>query len=43
MKVFSTSGYTGASIRAIAKASGVSTGGGYLYFGNKERIRAEYR
>jgi AcrR family transcriptional regulator len=38
MKVFSTSGYDGSSIRAIAKAAGISIGGVYLYFRNKEEL-----
>ena len=38
MQVFSTHGYEGASIRAIAKAAGISIGGVYLYFRNKEEL-----
>ena len=38
MKVFSTYGYAGANIRAIAKAAGISIGGVYLYFRNKEEL-----
>ncbi len=38
MKVFSAYGYAGASIRAIAKAAGISIGGVYLYFRNKEEL-----
>jgi AcrR family transcriptional regulator len=38
MRVFSTYGYAGASIRAIAKAAGSSIGGVYLYFRNKEEL-----
>lgn len=38
MQVFSTRGYAGASIRAIAKAAGISIGGVYLYFKNKEEL-----
>ena len=38
MKVFSAHGYGGASIRAIAKASGISIGGVYLHFRNKEEL-----
>ena len=38
MQVFSTQGYEGASIRAIAKAAGISIGGVYLYFRNKEEL-----
>ena len=38
MRVFSAHGYEGASIRAIAKASGISIGGVYLYFRNKEEL-----
>lgn len=38
MKVFSAYGYEGASIRAIAKAAGISIGGVYLYFRNKEEL-----
>jgi len=38
MKVFSTNGYAGANIRAIAKAAGISIGGVYLYFRNKEEL-----
>jgi len=38
MKVFSAHGYQGASIRAIAKTAGISVGGVYLYFRNKEEL-----
>ena len=38
IKVFSTYGYAGANIRAIAKAAGISIGGVYLYFRNKEEL-----
>ena len=38
MQVFSSHGYEGASIRAIAKAAGISIGGVYLYFRNKEEL-----
>jgi len=38
MKVFSTYGYAGSSIRTIAKAAGISIGGVYLYFRNKEEL-----
>lgn len=38
MKVFSTYGYAGANIRAIAEAAGISIGGVYLYFRNKEDL-----
>ena len=38
MQVFSTHGYEGSSIRAIAKAAGISIGGVYLYFRNKEEL-----
>ena len=38
MQVFSTHGYAGASIRAIAKTAGISIGGVYLYFRNKEKL-----
>lgn len=38
MKVFSTYGYGGANIRAIAKAAGISIGGVYMYFRNKEGL-----
>ena len=38
MKVFSAYGYEGASIRAIAKSAGISIGGVYLYFRNKEEL-----
>lgn len=38
VKVFSRYGYAGASIREIAKASGISIGGVYLYFKNKEEL-----
>jgi AcrR family transcriptional regulator len=38
MKVFSANGYAGASMRAIAKAAGVSVGGVYLYFRNKGEL-----
>lgn len=38
MKVFSGCGYQGASIRTIAKTAGISIGGVYLYFRNKEEL-----
>jgi AcrR family transcriptional regulator len=38
VKVFSAHGYQGASIRAIAKTAGISIGGVYLYFRNKEEL-----
>jgi AcrR family transcriptional regulator len=38
MRVFSAYGYSGASIRAIAKAAGISIGGVYLYFRNKQEL-----
>ncbi|OGW32647.1 MAG: hypothetical protein A2X59_00995, partial [Nitrospirae bacterium GWC2_42_7] len=38
LKVFSRHGYADASIREIAKASGLSIGGVYLYFKNKEEL-----
>ena len=38
LQVFSTYGYAGANIRAIAKAAGISIGGVYLYFRNKEEL-----
>jgi AcrR family transcriptional regulator len=38
MKVFSTYGYAGANIRTIAKAAGISIGGVYMYFRNKEEL-----
>ncbi|MDH4233319.1 MAG: TetR/AcrR family transcriptional regulator [Nitrospirota bacterium] len=38
MKVFSANGYAGSNIRAIAKAAGISIGGVYLYFKNKEEL-----
>jgi AcrR family transcriptional regulator len=38
MTVFSTKGYAKASIREIAKAAGISIGGVYLYFKNKEDL-----
>lgn len=38
MQVFSTHGYEGSSIRAIAKAADISIGGVYLYFRNKEEL-----
>ena len=37
-KVFAEQGYEQASMRAIARASGVSVGGLYLYFKNKEEL-----
>jgi AcrR family transcriptional regulator len=36
--VFSTKGYAKANIREIAKAAGISVGGVYLYFRNKEEL-----
>lgn len=38
MRVFSEYGYAKASMRMIAKAAGISTGGTYLYFKNKEEL-----
>jgi len=38
MKVFSSRGFAGANIRDIAKAAGISVGGVYLYFRNKEDL-----
>jgi len=38
MDVFSTKGYAAANIREIAKAAGISIGGVYLYFKNKEEL-----
>jgi AcrR family transcriptional regulator len=38
MAVFSTKGYAKASIREIAKVAGISIGGVYLYFTNKEDL-----
>ncbi|RPI35810.1 MAG: TetR/AcrR family transcriptional regulator [Nitrospiraceae bacterium] len=38
MKIFSTYGYSGANIRTIAKTAGISIGGMYLYFRNKEEL-----
>ena len=38
MAVFSTKGYAKANIREIAKAAGISVGGVYLYFRNKEEL-----
>lgn len=38
MRVFSEHGYEKASMRAIAKASGISIGGLYIYFKNKEDL-----
>jgi AcrR family transcriptional regulator len=38
MAVFSAKGYAKASIREIAKAAGISIGGVYLYFKNKEDL-----
>ncbi len=40
LKVFSNYGYKGASMRMIARESGVSLGGLYLYFRNKEDLYA---
>lgn len=37
-KVFSENGYEKSSMRMIAKASHISTGGLYLYFRNKEDL-----
>jgi AcrR family transcriptional regulator len=37
-KIFSEYGYRGASMRMIAKESGVSLGGPYMYFRNKEQL-----
>jgi len=38
MAIFSTKGYAKASIREIAKAAGISIGGVYIYFKNKEDL-----
>jgi AcrR family transcriptional regulator len=38
MDVFSTKGYAAANIREIAKDAGISVGGVYLYFKNKEEL-----
>lgn len=38
LKVFSSSGYSGSSIREIARTAGISVGGVYLYFRNKEEL-----
>jgi AcrR family transcriptional regulator len=38
MDVFSRKGYVRANIREIAKAAGISVGGVYLYFKNKEEL-----
>ena len=38
MGVFSRHGYTKANIREIAKTAGISVGGVYLYFKNKEEL-----
>lgn len=38
LQVFSSYGYAGANIRAIATAAGISIGGVYLYFRNKEQL-----
>lgn len=37
-RVFSRYGYSGASIRLIARAAGASVGGVYLYFKNKDEL-----
>ena len=37
-KVFCEKGYAGASMRDIARATGMSLAGMYHYFGNKERL-----
>lgn len=38
MRIFSEYGYAKASMRMIAKAAGISIGGIYLYFKNKEEL-----
>jgi AcrR family transcriptional regulator len=38
MDVFSRKGYAAANIREIAKTAGISVGGVYLYFKNKEEL-----
>jgi AcrR family transcriptional regulator len=38
MDVFSRKGYAKANIREIARTAGISTGGVYLYFRNKEEL-----
>jgi len=37
-RIFSAYGYKGASMRMIAQSAGISTGGLYLYFKNKEDL-----
>ncbi|MCX7988302.1 MAG: TetR/AcrR family transcriptional regulator, partial [Thermodesulfovibrio sp.] len=38
IKIFSQHGYNGTTIRMIAKEAGISVGGVYLYFKNKEEL-----
>jgi len=38
VKLFSQSGYNGTTMRMIAKEAGISVGGLYLYFKNKEEL-----
>jgi AcrR family transcriptional regulator len=40
-KVFSEKGYAKATIRAVARISGISVGGIYLYYGTKEHLYAD--
>jgi AcrR family transcriptional regulator len=40
-KVFSEKGYAKATIRAVARTSGISIGGIYLYYGTKEHLYAD--
>ncbi|GAB5045992.1 TetR/AcrR family transcriptional regulator [Thermodesulfovibrio sp. TK110] len=38
VKLFSQSGFSGTTMRMIAKEAGISVGGLYLYFKNKEEL-----
>ncbi|HAP66486.1 MAG TPA: TetR/AcrR family transcriptional regulator, partial [Nitrospinae bacterium] len=38
IKVFSEKGYSQTTIREVAKRAGISVGGVYIYFKNKEEI-----
>src|SRR3954469_15085272 len=42
MRLFRTSGYDRATMRAIATEAGVSVGNAYYYFGSKEHLMQAY-
>jgi AcrR family transcriptional regulator len=42
LRLFRETGYEAATMRAIARAAGVSTGNAYYYFGSKEELIQEF-